>query len=95
MSPLRPHRVAGQVRLEPGHIAFGIFPNGQAARPRQSAEERNEIRAGADIDKVEIAAGRARLLDRFNRAGDDAVVVGVRLAVIVIEIGLGIEIRPA
>jgi hypothetical protein len=92
---LWPHRIAGQVSLEPGHVALGVFPDGQAACPRQSAEERDEVRAGPDIDKIEIAAGGARLLDRFNRSFDDAVVIGVRLAVIVSEIRLGIELRPA
>jgi hypothetical protein len=95
MAPLRAHFVFRQLRLEPGDVALRIFPGSEPPRPRHGAEERDEVRAGADVDDVEVGGHRTRALHGLDGTPDDQIVVGMRLAVIVLEVGLGIELGPA
>jgi hypothetical protein len=94
VAPLRAHLVPPQLGFEPSDIAWRILPGRQPSRARQSAEERNEIGTGADIDDIQLRArGQGPLHCRY-RAMDNPVVVGMGFAVIVLEISLRVELSP-
>ena len=61
---------------------------------RQGAQKWNETGTGADIDHVQLGPNRRGLLHGLDGAADHAFVVGVRLAVIVLKIGLRVELVP-
>ena len=62
---------------------------------RQCAQKWDETGACADIDHIQFGADRGCLLHGRHRAADHAFIVGVWLAVIVLEIGLGVELVPS
>src|SRR3990172_12038656 len=94
MMPLWTHLRAQHFRFEPGDVAFCIFPNRETSRSRQSAEEWNQVWAGTHIDHIKLCFDWRRVFHRFYSALDNAVIVGMRLAIIVLEIGFGIELCP-
>ena len=95
MAPLRPRVLAPEFSLEPSDVALGIFPGGEPARARERAEEGKEIWTSANIDHIERGAERRRRFHGGNREANDAVIVGRRLAVVMLKIGFGVELSPA
>src|SRR5262249_6353841 len=94
VTPLGTHVIAADLSLEPSHVALRILPCGKGFCPRQCAEKRDEIWTGADVDNIKQRVRRSSSLKSCHGAGNHPVVIRMWLAIIVLEVGLGIEQRP-
>ena len=95
MTPLPSCFPAPELGVKPSDIALRIFPSCEAARTRQGAEQRKEIRSGADIDHVELGTEWPRGFYGRDSEADDPIVVLMRRPVVMLEIGFRIEHGPA